>query len=299
MTGDSAGRLDQDVACTWACGKIPRRVTLRDFHADGLVRVLLSTIGSRATSSRWWRWRGAEGARPGGSPVRAARFSRMDRGARDSRHADRSRAAQAHGRESAGHRRARRRRNSVGRWRRDGRHAVRDDRARPPKVRHDRRRDRAADRRASVAEKLGIPYVFVAYCPGVLPSPHHAPIPLGDAWQTAGAGDADNRELWARDAERFNDTVRRRAQRASGIASAWRRSAMCAATSSPTGHGSPPIRRWRPGPIPRTRPCFRPAPGSCPMSGRFPRAGDVSRRRRAAHLLRLWQHARAAGPGRR
>ena len=27
----------------------------------------------------------------------------------------------------------------------------------------------------SVAEKMGIPYVFAAYCPAVLPSPHHAP----------------------------------------------------------------------------------------------------------------------------
>jgi len=31
----------------------------------------------------------------------------------------------------------------------------------------------------SVAEKLGIPWVFVAYCPTVLPSPQHPPIPLG------------------------------------------------------------------------------------------------------------------------
>src|SRR5215471_9585522 len=30
----------------------------------------------------------------------------------------------------------------------------------------------------SVAEKMGIPYVFAAYCPRVLPSPHHAPLPL-------------------------------------------------------------------------------------------------------------------------
>lgn len=30
----------------------------------------------------------------------------------------------------------------------------------------------------SVAEKLGIPYVFAAYAPVVLPSPHHAPPPL-------------------------------------------------------------------------------------------------------------------------
>ena len=27
----------------------------------------------------------------------------------------------------------------------------------------------------SIAEQLGIPYVFAAYCPNVLPSPHHAP----------------------------------------------------------------------------------------------------------------------------
>ena len=27
----------------------------------------------------------------------------------------------------------------------------------------------------SVAERMGIPYVFAAYCPAVLPSPHHAP----------------------------------------------------------------------------------------------------------------------------
>jgi UDP:flavonoid glycosyltransferase YjiC (YdhE family) len=31
----------------------------------------------------------------------------------------------------------------------------------------------------SVAERMGIPYVFAAYCPAVLPSPHHAPPPLG------------------------------------------------------------------------------------------------------------------------
>ena len=58
----------------------------------------------------------------------------------------------------------------------------------------------------SVAEKKGIPYVFTAYAPTVLPSPHHAPIPLpavpGDPRAPA---NADNRELWARDANRFND----------------------------------------------------------------------------------------------
>src|SRR4051812_6609146 len=57
----------------------------------------------------------------------------------------------------------------------------------------------------SVAELMGVPYVFAAYCPTVLPSPHHAPIPLGMLGEKP-APATDNRELWARDAERFHDT---------------------------------------------------------------------------------------------
>jgi len=57
----------------------------------------------------------------------------------------------------------------------------------------------------SVAEWMGIPYVFAAYCPRVLPSPHHAPIPLGLLGEAPAPATADNRDLWARDAERFND----------------------------------------------------------------------------------------------
>jgi len=56
----------------------------------------------------------------------------------------------------------------------------------------------------SVSDKKRIPYVFVAYCPIVLPSPRHAPPPLPPV-----SGEpplpvaADNHELWRRDAERF------------------------------------------------------------------------------------------------
>ena len=57
----------------------------------------------------------------------------------------------------------------------------------------------------SVAEKLGIPYVFVAYCPTVLPSPHHPPIPLGMIGDVPAPADADNGALWAQDARRWND----------------------------------------------------------------------------------------------
>gem|GEM_PF-1027388 len=58
----------------------------------------------------------------------------------------------------------------------------------------------------SVAERMGVPYVFAAYCPAVLPSPHHPPIPLGTAGDTPAPETADNGELWDRDARRWNDT---------------------------------------------------------------------------------------------
>ena len=57
----------------------------------------------------------------------------------------------------------------------------------------------------SVAEKMGIPYIFAAFCPAVLPSPHHAPPVYGIRGQTPAPATADNRELWARDAAVFND----------------------------------------------------------------------------------------------
>jgi vancomycin aglycone glucosyltransferase len=58
----------------------------------------------------------------------------------------------------------------------------------------------------SVAESMGIPYVFAVYCPTVLPSPHHAPILLRMLGDTPAPATIDNRELWAQDARRWNDT---------------------------------------------------------------------------------------------
>jgi vancomycin aglycone glucosyltransferase len=57
----------------------------------------------------------------------------------------------------------------------------------------------------SVAEKMGIPYVFVAYSPTVLPSPHHPPPALPPLPGQTTPSTNDNRELWALDAARFND----------------------------------------------------------------------------------------------
>jgi vancomycin aglycone glucosyltransferase len=57
----------------------------------------------------------------------------------------------------------------------------------------------------SVAETLGTGYVFAAFCPAVLPSPHHAPPPLTAPGQEVSPTAVDHlEELWARDAARFN-----------------------------------------------------------------------------------------------
>jgi vancomycin aglycone glucosyltransferase len=57
----------------------------------------------------------------------------------------------------------------------------------------------------SIAERMAIPYVFAAYYPAVLPSPHHAPpvlALLGDKTALM----EDYSELWEQDAKRWNDT---------------------------------------------------------------------------------------------
>jgi vancomycin aglycone glucosyltransferase len=58
----------------------------------------------------------------------------------------------------------------------------------------------------SIAEKMGVPYVFAAYCPAVLPSPHHAPPVLAMLGDAPPPVMSDYSELWARDARRWNDT---------------------------------------------------------------------------------------------
>lgn len=52
----------------------------------------------------------------------------------------------------------------------------------------------------SIAEALGIGYTFVAYCPVVLPSRHHAPPPLPLPGLPPAAPDADIAALWAANA---------------------------------------------------------------------------------------------------
>ena len=60
----------------------------------------------------------------------------------------------------------------------------------------------------SVAERMGIPYVFAAYCPTVLPSRHHAPPVLVSLGDTPPPPVADYSEHWAKDTERWNDAWR-------------------------------------------------------------------------------------------
>jgi vancomycin aglycone glucosyltransferase len=58
----------------------------------------------------------------------------------------------------------------------------------------------------SVAERLNVPYFFAAYCPAVLPSPHHAPPILVSRGDAPAAVRADYGELWVQDSKRWNDT---------------------------------------------------------------------------------------------
>jgi vancomycin aglycone glucosyltransferase len=58
----------------------------------------------------------------------------------------------------------------------------------------------------SIAERLGIPYVFAAYCPAVLPSRHHAPPVLKMRGDVPAPRMSDYSDLWAKDAQRWNDT---------------------------------------------------------------------------------------------
>jgi vancomycin aglycone glucosyltransferase len=57
----------------------------------------------------------------------------------------------------------------------------------------------------SVAERLGVGYVFAAYCPAVLPSAHHPPPVLPGVPGQPDLGAAGNLALWDRDSERFAD----------------------------------------------------------------------------------------------
>jgi len=57
----------------------------------------------------------------------------------------------------------------------------------------------------SVAEKMGIPYVFAAFCPAVLPSRHHAPPVLAMRGDTPAPLLADYSALWDEDSVRWND----------------------------------------------------------------------------------------------
>ncbi|MFE9997429.1 glycosyltransferase [Streptomyces avermitilis] len=56
----------------------------------------------------------------------------------------------------------------------------------------------------SVAEKLGLPYVYATFCPFILPSPHHAPPAVLLPGQSSPPEVTDNRMLWDLNAQTFN-----------------------------------------------------------------------------------------------
>lgn len=59
----------------------------------------------------------------------------------------------------------------------------------------------------SIGERLGIPYVYVGYCPAALPSPEHPPARM-DVHYPAWLPGVVNRALWRRDARSWNEIFR-------------------------------------------------------------------------------------------
>ena len=57
----------------------------------------------------------------------------------------------------------------------------------------------------SIAESKGVPYVFAAFCPAVLPSPHHAPPVLSMLGDAPAPEAPDYAALWAAEARRWNE----------------------------------------------------------------------------------------------
>ena len=110
----------------------------------------------------------------------------------------------------------------------------------------------------SVAEKMGIPYVFAAYCPTVLPSPHHAPPPLPPVpGQTPAPRNGRQPRALGSGCRTVQRHVRRRAQLPSGI----RRPGPGQRRAQPHVH-RPALARsrshvWRPGPIPTDQAVFQ------------------------------------------
>jgi len=56
----------------------------------------------------------------------------------------------------------------------------------------------------SIAESMGIPYVFAAYCPTVLPSLHHAPPVLAALGDKPTSSPDEYPELWSKETQRWN-----------------------------------------------------------------------------------------------
>jgi vancomycin aglycone glucosyltransferase len=55
----------------------------------------------------------------------------------------------------------------------------------------------------TVADQMGIRYVWAGYCPIALPSPHHAPPVYSVLGDKPADGTVDNRTLWAQDTHRY------------------------------------------------------------------------------------------------
>ena len=124
---------------------------------------------------------------------------------------------------------------------RHGHHAIRDGHGGSPGLRHHCGGNRPSDRHAFGGREEGHPLHFCRLLSGSPALAASRAPGYGMRGQTPAPATADNRELWARDAAA---TMTCSVPRSIPFAhpSAWPRSAMCAATSSPTVLGWQPTR---------------------------------------------------------
>ncbi len=148
----------------------------------------------------------------------------------------------------------------------------------------------------SVAERMGIPYVFAAYCPTVLPSPHHPPPVLGLLGDTPEPDPSEYAKLWAQDSERFSALFggALNLHRASLGLSPIHDVRSYVHTDRPWLASDPTLGPW---PDSADEAVLQTGAWILPDAASAPRgAGGVPRCRRAARLLRLRKHPRVGEP---
>jgi vancomycin aglycone glucosyltransferase len=135
----------------------------------------------------------------------------------------------------------------------------------------------------SVAEKLGIHFSWAAFCPLMVPSPHHPPMEY-PGWPHPPEL-TSNLALWEFNAQAKNALF-------GAAVNTHRASIMCGIMSSHIAHGWHRIRPWVDGSRPTLPTQYKPVPGPCRTHARF----QPSWRRSSMQAIPQFMLASAAWP---